>query len=87
MRAALAKESSKRIAFYCEQLDANRFAVGPRDPELFAALAKKYDGLQIDVVVTVTATVDFLTGAPLAELVASVAKEPADGGRLQEAIN
>jgi len=42
MRAILAKESSKRIEFYYEQLDANRFAVGPRDPELSAALAKKY---------------------------------------------
>jgi signal transduction histidine kinase len=60
MRASLAKESSKHIEFYYEQLDANRFAVGPRDPELFAALAKKYDGLQIDVVVTVMKpTLDF----------------------------
>jgi hypothetical protein len=53
MRTSLAKESTKRIVLYSEPLDAQRFAVGPRESELVASLAKKYDGLQIDVVVTV----------------------------------
>jgi signal transduction histidine kinase len=53
MRANLAKESTKRIVLYSEPLDAQRFAIGPRESEVLAALAKKYEGLQIDVVVTV----------------------------------
>jgi len=53
MRASLAKDSAKRIVLYAEPLDAQRFAVGPRESELHASFAKKYASLQIDVVVTV----------------------------------
>jgi signal transduction histidine kinase len=54
MRADLAKETKRRIVLYSELLDAQRFAIEPREPELVALLAKKYSALHIDVVVTVT---------------------------------
>ncbi len=61
MRASLADEitdgaapqNTRRIVFYSEPLDAQRFAIEPREPEIVAALAKKYGALHIDVVVTV----------------------------------
>ena len=53
MRASLANETTRRIVFYSEPLDAQRFAIEPREPEVLAALAKKYGALHIDVVVTV----------------------------------
>jgi signal transduction histidine kinase len=54
MRASLANESSRRIVLYSEPLDAQRFAIEPRESEIVASIAKKYSGLRIDVVVTVT---------------------------------
>jgi PAS domain S-box-containing protein len=54
MRASLANETTRRIVLYSEPLDAQRFAVEPREPELVALLAKKYGALHVDVVVTVT---------------------------------
>jgi signal transduction histidine kinase len=53
MRASLASESNRRIVLYSEPLDAQRFAVGPLEPEVLALLTKKYSGLRIDAVVTV----------------------------------
>jgi hypothetical protein len=54
MRASLANETSRRIVLYSESLDAQRFAIEPRESEIVASIAKKYSGLHIDVVVTVT---------------------------------
>lgn len=54
MRANLASETGRRIVLFSEPLDAQRFAVGPLEPELLALLTKKYRALPIDVVVTVT---------------------------------
>ena len=54
MRASLANETSRRIVLYSEQLDAQRFAIEPRESEIVASIAKKYSSLHIDVVVTVT---------------------------------
>jgi hypothetical protein len=53
MRASLANETSRRIVLYSEPLDAQRFAIEPRESEIVAAIAKKYGNLRIDVVVTV----------------------------------
>jgi signal transduction histidine kinase len=53
MRASLADETSWRIVLYSEPLDAQRFAIEPRESEIVASIAKKYSGLHIDVVVTV----------------------------------
>jgi PAS domain S-box-containing protein len=53
MRASLANETSRRIVLYSEPLDAQRFAIEPRESEIVAAIAKKYGSLHIDVVVTV----------------------------------
>ena len=54
MRASLANETSRRIVLYSEPLDAQRFPIEPRESEIVASIAKKYSGLHIDVVVTVT---------------------------------
>ena len=54
MRESLANETSRRVVLYSEPLDAQRFAIEPRDSEIVASIAKKYGGLHIDVVVTVT---------------------------------
>src|SRR5258706_12415330 len=54
MRASLANETSRRIVLYSEPLDAQRFAIEPRESEIVASIAKKYSSLHIDVVVTVT---------------------------------
>jgi signal transduction histidine kinase len=54
MRADLATETARHIVFYSEPLDAQRFPVEPRESELVALLTKKYSGLHIDLVVTVT---------------------------------
>ena len=54
MRASLANETSRRIVLYSEPLDAQRFPIESRESEIVASIAKKYSGLHIDVVVTVT---------------------------------
>ncbi len=54
MRAGLAAEGTRRIVLYSEQLDAQRFAAEPLEPEVLALLTKKYRTLRFDVVVTVT---------------------------------
>jgi signal transduction histidine kinase len=53
MLASLAKESPRRIVVYSEWLDAERFAIEPRESELVASFAKKYNGLRIDAVLVV----------------------------------
>ena len=42
MRASLAQETARRIVFFSEPLDAQRFPVEALEPELLALLAKKY---------------------------------------------
>ena len=54
MREALAKKTKGRFQFFTETLDAQRFAFAEFEQEFLALLAKKYKGLQIDVIVTVT---------------------------------
>ncbi len=54
MRASLASETARRIVFFSESLDAQRFPVEALEPEYLALLSKKYSALRIDVVVTVT---------------------------------
>ena len=54
MREALAKKTKGRFQFFTETLDAQRFAFTEFEQEFLALLVKKYKGLQIDVIVTVT---------------------------------
>ncbi len=54
MRASLSKEAVRRIVYFSEPLDAQRFEVEAYEPELTALLARKYSGLRIDVVVAVS---------------------------------
>ncbi len=54
MRASLAEEPGRRVVYFSEPLDAQRFAVEAYEPELTALLAKKYAGLRFDVVVAVS---------------------------------
>ena len=44
MRASLANETTRRIVLYSEPLDAQRFAVEPREPELVALFARNIAG-------------------------------------------
>ena len=54
MRASLAQEPGRRVVYFSEPLDAQRFQVETYEPELIALLAKKYAGLRFDVVVAVS---------------------------------
>jgi signal transduction histidine kinase len=54
MRASLATYSTRRVAFFSEPLDAQRFPVQVLEPEFVALMTKKYHALRIDVVVAVT---------------------------------
>ncbi len=54
MRASLAQETGRRIVYFSEPLDAQRFQVEAYEPELIALLAKKYAGLRFDVVVAIS---------------------------------
>lgn len=54
MRANLADETPRRIIFFAEPLDAQRFPVQVLEPEYLALLTKKYSTLRVDVVVAVT---------------------------------
>jgi signal transduction histidine kinase len=56
MRASLADETARRIVFFSETLDAQRFSVEALEPEYVALLTKKYAALRFDVVVVVTPT-------------------------------
>jgi signal transduction histidine kinase len=54
MRASLANQSGARIVLLSEEFDAQHFDEQALEPETLAVLAKKYNGLRIDVVVLVT---------------------------------
>ncbi len=54
MRASLAEESGRRVVYFSEPLDAQRFQVEAYEPELVALLAKKYAGFRFDVVVAIS---------------------------------
>jgi signal transduction histidine kinase len=54
MRASLANETSKRIVYFSEALDSQRFSIELLEPELMSLLTKKYGALRIDVVVAVS---------------------------------
>jgi signal transduction histidine kinase len=54
MRDALAKNTTRRFQYFSETLDAQRIAFGGFEQEFLALLAKKYKGLQIDIIVTMT---------------------------------
>ena len=54
MRASLAEEPGRRIVYFSEPLDAQRFQVEAYEPELIALLARKYSGLRFDVVVAIS---------------------------------
>ena len=54
MRASVAQETERRIIFFSEPLDAQRFPMESVEPELLALLAKKYSALRVDVVVAVS---------------------------------
>jgi len=56
MRVNLASETDRRVIFFFDSLDSQRFAMESLEPELAALLAKKYSGLRIDVVVAVSRT-------------------------------
>ena len=54
MRASLANETSKRIVYFSEALDSQRFSIESLEPELMSLLTKKYGAIRIDVVVAVS---------------------------------
>jgi signal transduction histidine kinase len=56
MRTNLAQDTDRRITFFSESLDSQRFAMEALEPEIAALLAKKYSALRIDVVVAVSRT-------------------------------
>jgi signal transduction histidine kinase len=56
MRTNLAQDTDRRITFFSESLDSQRFAMEALEPEIDALLAKKYRALRIDVVVAVSRT-------------------------------
>jgi len=51
MRASLAKDEARRIVFFSEALDGQRFSPEALEPEFLALLEKKYRAVHIDVVV------------------------------------
>jgi signal transduction histidine kinase len=51
MRASLDKETSRRVVFYSESLDSQRFSMQALEPEFLQLFSKKYNALRIDVVV------------------------------------
>jgi signal transduction histidine kinase len=54
MRAGLSTETARRIVFFSESLDAQRFPGEALEAEYLALLAKKYISLRIDVIVAVS---------------------------------
>ncbi len=54
MRASLADQPGERIVLLSEDFDAQHFDEQALEPEMLAVLAKKYQGVHIDVVVVVT---------------------------------
>jgi len=56
MRESLASETGRRVVYFSESLDSQRFAMETLEPELAALLEKKYNALRIDVVVAISRT-------------------------------
>jgi signal transduction histidine kinase len=56
MRATLASEIERRVIYFSESLDSQRFAMERLEPDLAALFKKKYNALRIDVVVAVSRT-------------------------------
>ena len=56
MRESLAKEPQRRIVFFSEPLDAQRFPAEALESEFLALLTKKYSATHIDVVVAISLT-------------------------------
>ncbi len=56
MRESLANETARRIVFFSEPLDAQRFPVEALESEFLALLTKKYSAMHIDVVVAISLT-------------------------------
>ena len=56
MRASLASETDRRVIFFSETLDSQRFAMETLEREIAAQLAKRYNALRIHVVVAVSRT-------------------------------
>jgi signal transduction histidine kinase len=54
MRARLSSDTTSRVEYFFESLDAYRFSMDALEPELLALLSKKYSALRIDVVVAVS---------------------------------
>lgn len=62
MRESLDGTTGRRIHFFSESLDSQRFAMQTLEPEMAALLARKYKGLHVNVVVAVSQTaLDFFT--------------------------
>jgi signal transduction histidine kinase len=60
MRASLAKDTSRRMVFYSESLDSQRFSMTELESEFLGLFSKKYSALRIDVVVILSRNaVDF----------------------------
>jgi len=56
MREIIAKEADRRVTFFAESLDSQRFALESIESEMAALLEKKYRALRIDVIVAVSRT-------------------------------
>ncbi|HUN68090.1 MAG TPA: ATP-binding protein [Burkholderiales bacterium] len=56
VRESLAGKTDRPISFFMESLDSQRFAMESLEPAIADVLAKKYSGLRIGVVVTVSRT-------------------------------
>jgi signal transduction histidine kinase len=54
MRANLVNDTTKRVVYYSESLDAQRFPVKALEAEFLTLLSKKYSALRIDLVVAVS---------------------------------
>ena len=54
MRASLAEKTGRRVVYFSEPLDAQRFKVEAFESELIALLTKKYSGLRFDVIVAIS---------------------------------
>jgi len=56
MHASLANATAKRVVYFSESLDAQRFPQETLEAEFVALFARKYSTQRIDVVVTVSET-------------------------------
>jgi len=54
LRARLGSDGGRRIVFFAESLDAQRFAVEGLEPEFVELFVKKYRAIRVDVVLAIT---------------------------------